>query len=517
MNDTTQTDMHTPELYEMTEHQVRLTKLAKLREKGNAYPNDFRRINTTNELVSMFAGWEKEALEAQSAEFKYTSVAGRIMSKRVMGKVVFLHIQDMGGQIQLFIRVNDNVNFEDIKRYDVGDIIGAEGHVMITNTGELSIETNMVRMLCKALRPLPNKMTGIQDPEIKYRQRYLDLITSPESRKTFQTRARVISGIRRYLEDLNYIEVETPMLHPIAGGTNALPFKTHHNALNMEMLLRIAPELYLKRLVVGGMERVFEINRNFRNEGFSARHNPEFTMLEFYEAYADFNTMMDRTEDMLRTLAINILGTTDVVYGDHVYDFAKPFDRLTPVQATLKYTDMTIDQMDTFEAALATCKELGIEVMPMWGLGRLQVEIFEEVAEHHLIQPTFIMSHPAEISPLARANDEDPTITDRFELFIGAREIANAYSELNDPIDQAQRLMRQLAEKEDGDAEAMEYDAEYVECLEYGLPPTAGEGIGIDRLSMIFANAPSIRDVILFPAMRPRADVAPHSGPGREA
>lgn len=484
----------------MNEQAQRRAIVEQMRSEGNAFPNDFRRTHITNELHPM-AEFTREKLEEVQFD---TAIAGRIMSKRVMGKALFMTVQDMGGQIQFFASKKTVSNFDELKKLHVGDIVGVTGVLFITQTGELTVNASEVRLLVKAIRPLPDKHNGLADTELKYRNRHVDLIMSPESRRTFEVRAKVISGIRRYLEGDGYVEVETPMLHPIAGGTNALPFSTHHNALDMEMFLRIAPELYLKRLVVGGMERVFEVNRNFRNEGLSARHNPEFTMLEFYEAYADFNDMMDKTEDMFRTLAQNILGTTIVQQGEYTYDFGQPFDRLTPVEATLKYTDMTIDQMDTFEAAKATCEALNIKVSPTWGLGRLQVEIFEEVAEHFLIQPTFIMSHPAEISPLARANDQDPTITDRFELFIGGREIANAYSELNDPIDQAQRFEAQQAEKESGDAEAMDYDHDYVECMEYGLPPTAGEGIGIDRLSMIFANAPSIRDVILFPAMRPR-------------
>ncbi|MCX2497715.1 lysine--tRNA ligase [Plesiomonas shigelloides] len=485
-----------------SEMATRRAKLAALREEGIAFPNDFRRDSISGDLHAAFDDKSKEELEALGKE---VIVAGRIMTRRIMGKAAFVTLQDMGGQIQLYVsrdELPEGVYNEKFKKWDMGDIIGARGKLFKTQTGELTIHCSDVRLLTKALRPLPDKFHGLSDMEMRYRQRYLDLITNPESRRTFEIRSKVISGIRRYLEEQNFVEVETPMLHPIPGGTTALPFATHHNALDQEMFLRIAPELYLKRLVIGGMERVFEINRNFRNEGLSARHNPEFTMLEFYQAYADYNDLMDKTEDMLRTLAMNILGSTTVHYGDHVYDFGKPFDRLTPAEATVKYTELTMDQLDTLEAARATCDAHGIKYQPQWGVGRLQVEIFEELAEHCLIQPTFITKHPAETSPLARANDEDPTVTDRFELFIGAREIANAYSELNDPEDQDRRFRQQLVERDSGDAEAMHYDADYIMAMEYGLPPTAGEGIGIDRLAMIFANAPSIRDVILFPAMR---------------
>lgn len=488
----------------MSEMDVRRQKLAELRTQGNAFPNDFRRDMLTTDFHTQYGNVSKE--QADTEKFAEVTLAGRIMSKRAMGKIMFLVIQDMAGQLQLVLQKNKVQNFDDVLKFDVGDIIGVSGTPYRTNTGELSLDCSLVRMLTKALRPLPEKHAGIQDTEMKYRQRYLDLITNEESRRVFQVRSKVISGIRRYMEADRFVEVETPMMHPIPGGTTALPFITHHNALDQQMFMRIAPELYLKRLVVGGMERVFEINRNFRNEGLSARHNPEFTMLEFYQAYADYNDLMDKTEDLFRTLAMDILGTTMVPYGDHLYDFGAPFDRLTPAEATVKYTELTMDQLNTLEAARSTCDAHNIKYMPHWGLGRLQIEIFEELAEHCLIQPTFIIKHPAETSPLARSNDEDPSVTDRFELFIGAREIANAYSELNDPEDQDRRFKQQLAERESGDDEAMHYDADYILAMEYGLPPTAGEGIGIDRLAMILSNAPSIRDVILFPAMRPRSE-----------
>jgi lysyl-tRNA synthetase class 2 len=372
-----------------------------------------------------------------------------------------------------------------------------------TQVGELSVKVNTIRLLTKALRPLPEKFHGIADQEIKYRQRYLDLIMSQESRQTFLLRSKIIAYIRQFLIARQFLEVETPMMHVIPGGAAARPFITHHNSLDMDMYLRIAPELYLKRLVVGGFERVFEVNRNFRNEGLSTRHNPEFTMLEFYQAYAEYDDLMNLTEDMLRGIAQDICGTTIITYQDHEYDFGKPFARISVFDSILKYNpDLTADNINSREAAAATAKKLHLTIKDSDGLGKIQTEIFDATVEQHLINPTFITAYPVEVSPLARRNDADPHVTDRFEFFIGGREIANGFTELNDPVDQAERFRKQVEDKDAGDAEAMHYDADYITALEHGLPPTAGEGIGIDRLVMLFTNAPSIRDVLLFPHLR---------------
>lgn len=476
----------------------RREKLADIRKKRVAFPNDFKRNALAGELQAEFESASKESLLELG---KVVSVAGRIM----LNRGAFIEIQDMSGRIQVYVnrKVLDKETLTEIKTWDLGDIIGAEGILQRSGKGDLYVDMSSVRLLSKCLRPLPEKHKGLTDTEQRYRQRYLDLIVNPETRNVFETRAKVISFIRRFLEDRQFMEVETPMLHSIPGGTNALPFETHHNALDMDMFLRIAPELYLKRLTVGGLERVYEINRNFRNEGLSTRHNPEFTMLEFYWAYADYEDQMNITEEMLRDLAVKVLGTTDVPYGDNVLDFGKPFDRLTPVEATEKYTDIKAADMNTVEAATATCEKLGIKVNKAWGLGKLQMETFEEAAEHKLIQPTFIIDHPTETSPLARASDANPEVTERWELFIASREIANAYSELNDPEEQAERFQAQAQAKSGGDDEAMFFDADYIRAMEYGLPPTAGNGIGIDRLVMLMTNSPSIRDVLLFPHMRP--------------
>ena len=487
------------------ELKTRREKLANLREQGIAFPNDFRRDHTSDQLHAEFDGKENEELEALNIE---VAVAGRMMTRRIMGKASFVTLQDVGGRIQLYVARDDlpeGVYNEQFKKWDLGDILGAKGKLFKTKTGELSIHCTELRLLTKALRPLPDKFHGLQDQEARYRQRYLDLISNDESRNTFKVRSQILSGIRQFMVNRGFMEVETPMMQVIPGGAAARPFITHHNALDLDMYLRIAPELYLKRLVVGGFERVFEINRNFRNEGVSVRHNPEFTMLEYYQAYADYHDLMDNTEELLRKLAIDILGTTIVKYGDLEFDFGKPFERITLHDATIKYgADKGIVKEDLydFERAKATAERLGIEVQKSWGLGSIVNAIFEEVAEHHLIQPTFLMAHPAEISPLARRNDENPEVTDRFELFIGGREIGNGFSELNDAEDQNERFDAQVAAKEAGDDEALRMDEDFVNALEYGLPPTAGEGLGIDRLAMLYANAPSIRDVILFPAMR---------------
>jgi lysyl-tRNA synthetase class 2 len=434
-------------------------------------------------------------------------VAGRIMSRRVMGKASFVHVQDMSGRIQLYLQrdaLPEGV-YEQFKRdWDLGDIVGAEGRLFKTKTGELSVQCDDLRLLTKALRPLPEKFHGLTDQESRYRQRYLDLIMNEASRRTFRTRTRVIQFIRSYLDGRGFLEVETPMMQVIPGGATARPFITHHNALDMQLFLRIAPELYLKRLVVGGLEKVYEINRNFRNEGLSTRHNPEFTMLEFYEAYADYGDLMDLTEDMLRRLTIDILGTTTVPYQGDRFDFAKPFARMTVKESILRFNPtLALADLEDPAAARAVAARLDIPLKEGWGLGKVLVEIFEKTVEGRLTDPTFITAYPTEVSPLARRNDADPFVTDRFEFFVGGREIANGFSELNDAEDQAERFRRQVQEKEAGDAEAMHFDADYVRALEHGMPPTAGEGIGIDRLVMILTDSPSIRDVLLFPHMRP--------------
>ncbi len=484
----------------------RKQKLAGLREKGNAFPNDFRRDAYAADLQARFAETDAETLEAEKHTF---SIAGRMLLKRVMGKASFATVQDMRGRIQLYIS-RDAVGEETyaaFKQSDLGDIFGATGHVFRTRTGELSLHVTTLRLLTKSLRPLPDKFHGMADQEMKYRQRYVDLIVSEDTRRAFRIRSQVIDGIRRFMTARDFMEVETPMMHVIPGGAAAKPFVTHHNALDMPLFLRIAPELYLKRLVVGGFERVFEINRNFRNEGVSARHNPEFTMIEFYQAYADYRDLMDLTEDMLRTLSQDILGTTLVNYQGETFDFGAKFVRLSMVDAILKYNPhLTREQLwDHEQAAKVVREQLKMEVKSIWGIGKLHTLIFEETVETQLRQPTFITEYPAEVSPLARRNDDNEFITDRFEFFIGGREIANGFSELNDPEDQAERFMQQVREKDAGDDEAMHYDADFIRALEYGLPPTAGEGIGIDRLVMLFADAPSIRDVILFPHMRPES------------
>ena len=456
----------------------RKEKLAAVREaRAIAFPNDFRRDAYFADLQKQYADKTKEELEAAAIPVK---VAGRIMLNRGS----FIVLQDSSERLQVYVnrKTLPEETLAEIKTWDLGDIIGAEGVLARSGKGDLYVDMTSVRLLTKSLRPLPDKHHGLTDTEQRYRQRYVDLMVNEETRHTFRVRSQVIAHIRRFLSERGFLEVETPMLQTIPGGAAAKPFETHHNALDMAMFLRIAPELYLKRLVVGGFEKVFEINRNFRNEGVSTRHNPEFTMLEFYQAYADYEDNMDLTEELFRELAQAVLGTTDVPYGDKVFHFGEPFVRLSVFDSILKY------------------KVLGHE-----GLGKLQVMIFEELVEHKLEQPHFITRYPFEVSPLARRNDEDPSVTDRFELFIGGREIANAYSELNDPIDQRERFVKQAEQRERGDDEAMHYDADFINALEYGMPPTAGEGIGIDRLVMLLTNSPSIRDVILFPHMRPQA------------
>jgi len=481
----------------------RRAKLHGLRERGNAFPNDFRRDAMSGKLHARYGAMGEEALAELNLR---VSVAGRMMLKRVMGKVSFLQIKDMAGQIQLFVQ-RDAIGadvYTDFKRWDIGDILGAEGTLFRTKAGELSVRVERLRLLTKSLRPLPEKWQGLSDQETRYRQRYLDLIANEASRTTFRIRSQVIQLIREFMVARGFLEVETPMMHVIPGGATARPFVTHHNALDMSLYLRVAPELYLKRLVVGGFEKVFEINRNFRNEGLSTRHNPEFTMIEFYQAYADYRELMDLTEEMMRTLAQTILGSTTVRYQGEEFDFGSPFARLTMRESILVHNpDVSAEQLDDLEQASAIARRLGAEVKPGYGLGKVLSLIFEESVEHRLIQPTFITAYPTEISPLARLNDSDPSVTDRFEFFIGGREIANGFSELNDPEDQAERFRKQVQEKEAGDDEAMHFDEDYIVALEYGMPPTAGEGIGIDRLVMLLTDAPSIRDVLLFPHMRP--------------
>lgn len=485
--------------------QIRKEKLNNLRKQGVAYPNDFKRSHLAKCLHASYENLTAEQLDAEKLD---VSLAGRVMSRRLMGKASFVHLQDMTGRIQLYLKkesLSEGV-YEDFKTWDIGDIIGVQGGLFKTKTGELSVKVNDARLLSKGLRPLPDKFHGIHDQELCYRQRYLDLLMNEKTRDTFKARTKVIQAIREYLNSRFFIEVETPMMHVLPGGAAAKPFTTHHNALDMPMYLRIAPELYLKRLVVGGFEQVFEINRNFRNEGLSTRHNPEFTMLEFYAAYWDYRDLMDLTEDMFKSIANHVLGNTEFVYQGHQIDFGKPFERMTVRQAILKYnSELKDSDLDDFEFLKQYGQKLGIKLNQGDGLGKLQIEVFEKTAEHQLIQPTFVTEYPAEISPLARCNDQNAFITDRFELMIVGREIANGFSELNDPEDQAERFRHQVARMERGDDEAMHYDADYIRALEFGLPPTAGEGIGIDRLVMLLTDSPSIRDVILFPHLRPES------------
>ncbi len=484
---------------------VRRAKLNVLREQdGPTFPNDFRPEHKSQELKDEFGEETKEALEELG---KVVSVAGRVVSMRG----AFLAIQDVAGRIQLYVN-KESRPFA--KKLDLGDIVGVKGTLHKSGKGDLYVQMDEPQLLTKALRPLPDKFHGLSDQETRYRQRYVDLIANPEVRNTFVTRTRVVQFIRDYLNGNDFLEVETPMLQAIPGGASARPFVTHHNALDIDMYLRIAPELYLKRLVVGGFDRVYEINRNFRNEGLSTRHNPEFTMLEFYQAYADFNDLMNLTEDMLRKLCEEVIGTTQIsstvknaegeVVQETVYDFTKPFRRISIFDSILHFNpDIKAEALADESGARQIAEHLDIPLKDSWGLGKVQIEIFEKTVEHRLDDPTFITEYPTEVSPLARRNDDNPFVTDRFEFFVGGREIANGFSELNDAEDQAERFNAQVAEKDSGDDEAMHFDADYVRALEYGLPPTAGQGIGIDRLVMLLTDSPSIRDVLLFPAMRP--------------
>ena len=481
----------------------RRAKLSALRERGAPFPNDFRRNVIAGELHAEYGGKDNESLEANPVRVR---VAGRMMGMRVMGKASFCHLQDMSGRIQLYVQREaiGEALYAEFKHWDLGDIVGAEGVLFKTKSGELSVKVDSLRLLTKSLRPLPDKWHGLTDTETRYRQRYVDLIMNEVTRKTFKVRSDVVSFIRQFLIARNFLEVETPMMQAIPGGATARPFATHHHTLDMQLFLRIAPELYLKRLVVGGFEKVFEINRNFRNEGLSTRHNPEFTMLEFYEAYADYRDLMNLTEEMLRALTLQVLGTTVVSYQGDTYDFGKLFTRLSVKESILHFNpDLKPADVESLENARRVAEHLRIPVKPGFGLGKLQIEIFEKTVESRLMDPTFITAYPTEVSPLARRNDQDPFVTDRFEFFVGGREIANGFSELNDAEDQAERFRKQVQDKEAGDEEAMHFDADYIRALEHGMPPTAGEGIGIDRLVMLLTDSPSIRDVILFPHMRP--------------
>ena len=480
----------------------RREKLARLRQQGLAYPNDFVPTHLALELHQQFNALNKEELADQAV---YVKIAGRMLLKRVMGKASFATVQDRSGQIQFYI--NDNETGEEshtaFKHWDMGDIIAAEGLLFKTNRGELSVQVKILRLLTKSLRPLPEKFHGLTSQEMKYRQRYVDLIVSPQSRETFITRTKAINALREFMQEADFMEVETPMLHVIPGGASAKPFITHHNALDMEMFLRIAPELYLKRLVVGGFERVFEINRNFRNEGVSPRHNPEFTMMEFYAAYTEYKWLMNFTEDCIRDVTKRILGTLKVKYQDKTIDFEKPFERLTLVEAIMKYSSQFSEaQLNDIDFIKSHLSKNGENLPDSSGLGAYQLVLFELEAEAKLWDPTYIIDYPTEVSPLARASDTNNAITERFELFIAGREIANGFSELNDAEDQAKRFQMQVAAKDAGDEEAMYYDADFIRALEYGLPPTGGCGVGIDRLVMLLTDSPSIRDVILFPHMR---------------
>ncbi|MEX3606449.1 MAG: lysine--tRNA ligase [Burkholderia sp.] len=484
----------------------RREKLHTLREQGIAYPNDFQPTYHAADLQADYAEADKKALEAKPLEVK---LAGRMMLKRVMGKASFATVQDGSGQIQFFVTLTDvgAETYDAFKKWDLGDIVAACGVLFRTNKGELSVKCTELRLLAKALRPLPDKFHGLAEQEMRYRQRYIDLIVTPETRNTFRARTKVIASIRKFMADAEFIEVETPMLHPIPGGATAKPFVTHHNALDMEMFLRIAPELYLKRLVVGGFERVFEINRNFRNEGVSPRHNPEFTMMEFYAAYTDYRWVMDFTEQMIRQTAIDLLGTATIQYQGRELDLARPFHRLTITQAIQKYApDYSDAQLADIDFLRIELKRFGGDVrQPAFlnaGIGALQLTLFEETAEAQFWEPTFIIDYPVEVSPLARESDVTPGITERFELFMTGREIANGFSELNDPEDQAARFKKQVGQKATSDEEAMYFDADYIRALEYGMPPTGGCGIGIDRLVMLLTDSPTIRDVLLFPHLR---------------
>jgi lysyl-tRNA synthetase class 2 len=487
-------------------HQRR-EKLHAWRESAQAYPNTFRPTHLAADIIAEYGELDKEALEAKAVK---VSIAGRMMSRRIMGKASFAHLQDRSERMQVYVArdaLPEGFYNEQFKKWDIGDIVAATGVLFKTNKGELSVKAESIELLVKSLRPLPEKFHGLTDKETAYRQRYVDLIMNADSRAVFKTRSKIINFIRNFMIDKEFMEVETPMMQVIPGGAAARPFETHHNALDMKLFLRIAPELYLKRLVVGGFERVFEINRNFRNEGLSTRHNPEFTMLEFYLAYADYHDLMDITEEMFRGIATEVAKSGTIQYQDLEIDFAKPFNRISVAKSILQFNpELSERDLTDRDVLVRYAEKLKVPIKDSYGLGKVQIEIFEKTVEEKLIDPTFITDYPVEVSPLSRRNDNDDFVTDRFELFIAGREIANGFSELNDPEDQAERFQHQVSEKDAGDDEAMHYDADYIRALEYGMPPTAGEGIGIDRLVMLFTNTPSIRDVLLFPHMRPEAD-----------
>lgn len=478
----------------------RRRKVDALWEAGiNPYPNDFSQLHTSADFHEAFG--DRQDIPEKAADF---AVAGRILARRSFGKAAFVQLQDRKGRMQLYVRkdaVGDEA-FAAFESFDIGDIVGATGWPFRTKTGELSLHVTEIRLLTKSLLPLPEKFHGLTDVETRYRQRYVDLIVNPEVRDVFIKRSRVVSLIREFMVSRDFLEVETPMMQPIPGGATARPFITHHNALDMELYLRIAPELYLKRLVVGGFERVFEINRNFRNEGISIRHNPEFTMMEFYQAYATFADLMDFTEELLCHVARELLGTLDFTYQGEAISFQRPWKRLTVKEAIQEYGGVDARTVEDRDLAYGYALSIGLELPENITYGKLITEIFEEVAEPKLIQPTFITAYPTEVSPLSRKSDHDPEIVDRFEFFCAGREMANAFSELNDPVDQKERFLAQVEAKEGGDEEAHYMDEDYIRALEYGLPPTAGEGIGIDRLVMLLTDSPSIRDVILFPQLR---------------
>jgi lysyl-tRNA synthetase, class II len=480
----------------------RRAKLAKLRERGNAFPNDFRRDALAADLLTAYGDKTPEQLDEAAIRVR---IAGRMRVKRVMGKASFAKLEDSSGALQVFLqRESLGPVYDDFKSWDVGDIVGAEGPLFKTKTGELSVRVDRLLLLTKSLRPLPDKWHGIADTELRYRQRYVDLIMNEDSRRVFETRSRIVRYLRAFLDARGFLEVETPMLHPIPGGAAARPFKTHHNALDADMFLRIAPELYLKRLTVGGFERVYEINRNFRNEGVSTKHNPEFTMLELYQAYADYHDLMALIEALFQGLADTLLGTRRLKYQGSEFDLSTSFARMT-IEEIILANNPDLDPMSLRDVMYLrrVCEQMKIPYKPGDGAGKLQIEIFERTGEHTLLQPTFAYAYPAEVSPLSRRNDQDPFLTDRWEFFVGGRELANGFSELNDAEDQAQRFKEQVERKDAGDEEAMYYDADYVRALEYGMPPTAGLGLGIDRMVMLFTDSPSIRDVLLFPHMRP--------------
>jgi lysyl-tRNA synthetase class 2 len=484
----------------------RRAKLAKLRADGVAYPNDFRREHLANALDEKYGALDAEALEKDPQAAR---VAGRLMLKRVMGKASFAVLQDHSGRIQIYVSDDHTgkANHAAFKHWDIGDIVGVEGLLFKTRTGELTVRAHDIRLLVKSLRPLPEKFHGLADQELRYRQRYVDLLVTEHSRWVFAVRSRVVQAIRQHMFRTNYLEVETPMLQPIPGGAVARPFKTHHNALDLELYLRIAPELYLKRLVVGGMEKVYEINRSFRNEGISTRHNPEFTMMEVYCAYTDYRYMIALVEDLVRHAAERGIGATQISYQGRALDLGKPFAQISMAQAIQKHAPVHWTEAQLRDRAFLAgqLKASGIEFGAEQGWGALQLMLFETIAEKHLVEPTFVLDFPAEVSPLARRKDRDPGVAERFELFIDGKEIANGFSELNDPEEQAERFREQARRKDAGDAEAMYYDADYIRALEYGLPPTSGAGLGIDRLVMLLSDSPSIRDVILFPHLRPEA------------